>query len=108
MMMRMSRNAFFQLGGVIALSAGINACIPPPPVGVAYVRRAPPAVRVEVRGVAPGPGHIWVAGYYRWDSGDYVWVPGHWEARPRARARWVEGHWRHTRHGWYWVEGHWR
>jgi hypothetical protein len=61
-----------------------------------------------VIGVAPAPEHVWSPGYYRWDGAGYIWVAGHWEARPRARAVWVPGHWRHTRHGWYWIEGHWR
>jgi len=38
----------------------------------------------------------------------HVWVPGHWDVRPRARAVWVKGRWRHHPRGWYWVEGHWR
>jgi hypothetical protein len=36
-----------------------------------------------------------------------VWVPGHWEVRPRAAAVWVEGHWSRTSGGWRWTPGHW-
>ena len=43
-----------------------------------YVNVAPPAPRYEVAGPA---------------RHGYVWVPGHWDRRPR---------------GWVWVAGHWR
>ncbi len=74
-----------------------------------YVRIAPPAPIVETRVVAPGPRHVWIAGYHRWDGRAYVWVPGRWDLPPAGRSVWVPGHWvRHRRNGWYWVEGHWR
>jgi hypothetical protein len=73
-----------------------------------YVPAPPPPPVPEVIGVAPSHRHAWVPGYHRWEGGAYVWVPGHWAVRPRARARWVPGHWdRHSR-GWYWVDGRWR
>jgi hypothetical protein len=84
------------------------ACLPSPPPGAVYVRVPPPAARVEVSGVAPGPDSIWVDGYWVWRDSRYAWVDGRWDRRPRARARWVPGHWKNTRHGWYWVPGHWR
>ena len=77
--------------------------------GRLYVRIGPPAPIVEVRAVPPGPGVIWVPGYYRWDGRGYIWMAGTWQRPPRARARWVPGHWVHNRrHGWYFVEGRWR
>lgn len=45
---------------------------------------------------------------YRWDGDEYDWAPGHWEARPKARAVWVDGHWKKGRHGWHWTPGHWK
>ena len=73
-----------------------------------YVKIAPPAPIAEVRVVAPGPRHVWIGGYHRWDGRAYVWVPGRWALPPRAGVVWVAGHWKHGPHGWYWVEGHWR
>ena len=73
-----------------------------------YVRVGPPAPIVEARVVAPGPGYVWVPGYYAWDGGLYTWRPGVWVLPPRARAAWVPGHWVRERRGWFWVEGHWR
>jgi hypothetical protein len=87
------------------LSAG---CPPPVPPGVAYVSVSPPVPVPEVLVTAPGPDHVWVRGYHRWDGGAYVWVPGSWQRPPRAHAVWVSGRWRHTSRGWYWVEGRWK
>ncbi len=68
---------------------------PPPPMAAGYVGRA------------PGPGYVWVDGYYDW-RGRYVWVPGSWMRPPRPHAVWVpgrfDGHGRHR----VWVRGHWR
>jgi hypothetical protein len=89
------------LGAMLAASAAEAARV--------YVSIAPPAPIVEVQTVAPGPGHVWVAGYHRWDGHAYIWVPGRWALPPRPHAVWVAGHWNHHHaHGYYWVEGHWR
>ena len=73
-----------------------------------YAPAPPPPPPVEVVGVAPSHRHVWIPGYHRWENRAYVWVPGRWALRPRARAKWVPGRWdRHTK-GWYWVEGRWR
>ena len=75
--------------------------------GRVYVRIAPPAPIVEVRGEAPR-GYVWADGYHRWDGGVYTWTPGRWIAPPRPGAVWVPAHWVHDRHGWYFIDGHWR
>jgi hypothetical protein len=75
--------------------------------GVVYVDAAPPEALVEVVGTAPAPNHVWIRGYHRWNGSGYVWWPGRWEQRPRARAVWVDGHWEHHARGWYWIAGHW-
>src|SRR5215467_8033017 len=76
--------------------------------GRVYIRTGPPPLRAEVVGVAPGPGYVWVPGYYRYERSGYVWVGGRYERPPRARARWTPAHWERDRRGWYFVEGHWR
>lgn len=76
--------------------------------GRVYVRTGPPPLRAEVVGVSPGPGYVWVPGYYSYERGAYVWVGGRYMRAPRARARWVPAHWERNRRGWYFVEGHWR
>jgi hypothetical protein len=99
----MTRRTLASVLFVAALAAG--APLDAVPV---YVKVAPPAPRVEVKVVAPGPGYVWTGGYYRWKGGVYVWVPGAWLRPPRAGVVWVAGHWKSTPHGWVWIDGRWR
>ena len=96
----------FLLGSVAALALlTLPACAhhyyaggyPPPP----------PPRAVGVIGLAPGPGYVWVPGYYDW-NGRYFWTPGRWAYPPRPRAVFVPGYWgrRHGRQ--FWVRGYWR
>jgi hypothetical protein len=71
------------------------------------VTEAPPPPHEEVVGTAPGESYVWVSGYRRHHDGRWVWVPGHWQTRPRPGATWVAGHWDHTIDGWVWTPGHW-
>jgi hypothetical protein len=68
----------------------------------------PPPEVVETVTVAPGPGFLWIGGYYGWEGGGWHWHPGHWEQRPRPGAVWVHPHYvyRGGRH--VWVRGGWR
>lgn len=66
----------------------------------------PPAPRVEVVGVAPYPGYIWVGGYWRWTGSRHEWITGHWQA-PRRGYHWAPHRWVHERDGWHLSEGHW-
>ena len=47
-----------------------------------------PAPLYEVVGVAPGPGFIWVGGFWHWD-GRWVWNRGHYARPPHPGARWM-------------------
>ncbi len=98
-----SRKWLWMLGTAVCVACASNA-----PPGEVMVVRAPPPTRAEVIGVAPGPGHVWIGGHWRWTGNDYDWVPGRWAALEGGNRRWVPGHWVHARRGWYWVEGHWR
>jgi len=50
----------------------------------------PPAPRVlRVRPVAPGPGYVWIDGYWFADGGRYHWHNGYWTLPPYPGARWV-------------------
>ena len=57
--------------GLLAISLAAAGC-------VTRVALVPPAHRVEVIGVAPYRGAVWVPG--RWVRGryDWVWVRGYW------------------------------
>ena len=87
----------------------VSACVVAPArAGVVYVRRAPPAARVEVVTVAPARHMVWIAGHWVWRRDDYIWVPGHWTRVPDGYREWVAGRWAHDGHGWFFVEGYWR
>ena len=51
----------------------------------------PPPPRAENPGVAPGPGAVWLQGYWRWDLArtEFVWIDGHWELPPGEGYVWV-------------------
>jgi hypothetical protein len=76
-------------------------------VGV-YVRSAPPPIRVETYGPVPGPGYIWITGYWAYRANDYVWVPGRWARPPRGRQRWEDGRWERRGDRYAWRDGRWR
>src|SRR5579864_2049215 len=72
------------------------------------VTQAPPPPRTEVMGTPPSEAQVWVGGYWSFTNGRWVWMPGHWELRPRAGAVWVPGHWDRNPEGtgWAWTEGY--
>lgn len=95
------------LGGAIALAIGGCVVAPPQPQFVGeVVMNAPPPTQVEVIGVAPAPGYVWISGYWNWVGGRHVWVSGRW-APPRAGYYWVPHVWVHTGVGWHLREGYW-
>src|SRR5579884_3947861 len=94
------------LGAVIAAAIAVPASAQVS-FGVQVGRVPPPPLRYEGRPPAPGPGFIWIDGYWRWDRGRYVWVPGVWQRPPYAGAYWSHGHWDHYPDGWRYHEGHW-
>jgi hypothetical protein len=90
--------------------AVLAGCVVEPARPVYYsgevVAVAPPPVREEVIGVAPGPGYFWIGGYWGWAGGRHEWVAGRWEA-PREGYRWVPHAWAREERGWRLHPGHW-
>jgi hypothetical protein len=68
----------------------------------------PPAVRAEVAYASPGPGYIWIDGFWDWGAHDYFWVPGRWDRPPRLGAVWVGPRYDHRGRHHYYQRGHWR
>jgi hypothetical protein len=70
------------------------------------VAQAPPADKVEDKSSAPGYGYIWVAGYWDYLDGNYIWRPGRWvQGKPdyeyvRARYEQTGGQWLFHRPHW--------
>lgn len=91
-------------------SLTLAGCVVVPPASQPYygqqVMVAPPSPRVEVIGVAPYPGYIWIGGYWGWRGGRHDWVPGRWEA-PRHGHRWVPHRWEKSGSHWREQGGRW-
>src|SRR5579862_1162512 len=88
----------------------VNA--PPSPPGSPTVEvvegSAPPPPVVETVTVSPGPGYIWVGGFWTWRHHHWDWVSGRWAYPPRYGAVWVDAHWDHRWGRTVWVDGYWR
>jgi hypothetical protein len=88
------------------LSAALFA--PPASAARVVVKTGPPVARVEVRGHAPSPNHVWVGGYWKWSGSAHGWVAGGWRVPPHHGGVRVDGHWKKAYGGWTWAPGHWR
>lgn len=73
-----------------------------------YATVPPPPLRAEAYGVAPGPGYVWVGGYWGWGGGRYVWTRGYWGRPPRPRAVWAPGYWERYHDRYRFRAGRWR
>jgi len=97
-----------RMAGLLAVGALLLAgCVVVPARGGGLVYVEPPAAQVEVVGVAPGPGYVWIGGFWDWAGGRHVWVPGYW-GRGRAGYEWVPHRWVAVDRGWRLERGHWR
>lgn len=72
-----------------------------------FIGREPPRPRHERRGRVPGPGYMWVDGYWAPHGRKYRWVSGRWERPPYEGARWTPARYEHEQRGWQLREGHW-
>jgi hypothetical protein len=96
----------FAIFGVLLGASFATACgggyvayrVPPPP----------PAPVVGVVGYAPGPGYVWVSGFWDLRGGNWAWVGGRWAIPPRPRAVWVADRWERNGAHWRYYRGHWR
>lgn len=99
--------------GVVYAPAPVQS--PPPPIytpapGVGYVvaPSAPPPVYQEVVPVQPYADAIWIAGFWGWMGGRFVWNAGHWDHH-RPGYHWEPHRWvPHGNGGWRMEGGHWR
>ncbi|HEV8258989.1 MAG TPA: YXWGXW repeat-containing protein [Casimicrobiaceae bacterium] len=68
---------------------------------------APPAIPVYEQPLIPGPGYIWVPGYWAWGFDGYYWVPGTWVLAPYVGALWTPGYWGWDGGYYAWYPGYW-
>jgi hypothetical protein len=66
-------------GGAVFGQVSFGISIGPPP---------PPRV-MAIRPAAPGPGFVWVDGYWYPVGRRYRWHQGYWSRAPYAGARWI-------------------
>jgi hypothetical protein len=76
--------------------------------GEVVVTEPPPAPVVETITVSPGPGFVWIGGYWGWGGGRWHWQTGHWAAPPHRGAAWVSPRYYHHGGRHVWVHGGWR
>ncbi len=68
---------------------------------------APPLLPVYTQPFCPGPGYIWVPGYWAYGDYGYYWVPGVWVLAPFTGALWTPGYWGWGDGVYLWHEGFW-
>lgn len=93
----------------VAASVLVAACVVVPADGYyagSPVMVAPPAPPPEVIGVAPGPGFIWIGGFWNWVGNRHVWIGGHWESN-RPGYVWSPHRWYRDGPGWRRDPGRW-
>jgi len=54
---------------------------------------APPPLPAYSQPALPGPGYMWIPGYWGWNGAGYYWVPGYWALPPAADLLWTPGYW---------------
>src|ERR1039458_4908120 len=71
--------ALLVAGSAFGAQISLGIRIGPPP--------RPRVVRVQPR--RPGPGFVWIGGYWYPAGGRYRWHGGYWSRPPYAGARWI-------------------
>jgi hypothetical protein len=75
-------------------------------VGIS-VRIGPPVLPIYFQPICPGPGYIWVPGYWAYGPDGYFWVPGTWVFPPEEGLLWTPGYWDWDDSFYIWHEGYW-
>jgi hypothetical protein len=67
----------------------------------------PPPLPVYAQPLCPGPGYLWVPGYWAYGPYGYYWVPGTWVIAPQPGYYWTPGYWGWGDDAYYWHPGYW-
>ena len=68
---------------------------------------APPPLPDYEQPLCPGPGYLWIPGYWAYDREGYFWVPGMWELPPSVGWMWTPGYWSWSNGVYIWNPGYW-
>jgi hypothetical protein len=85
--------------------AGALACAAPSIASAAENQTA--AAESQIAGPSPSSAHVWMAGHWNSEGGQWKWMAGHWDLPPSRSAVWISGHWIQGSGGWVWVNGAW-
>jgi hypothetical protein len=75
-------------------------------VGVS-IRIGPPVLPVYAQPICPGPGFLWIPGYWAYGPYGYYWVPGTWVEPPEIGLLWTPGYWAWDDGFYVWNAGYW-
>jgi YXWGXW repeat-containing protein len=68
---------------------------------------APPLLPVYAQPPIPGPGYMWIPGYWAWNGYEYYWVPGYWELPPAVGLYWTPPYWAFVDGAYDFYPGYW-
>jgi YXWGXW repeat-containing protein len=103
--MRIARLIFSLLLAVVILAIPVQSRAQVA-VGIS-VRIGPPVLPVYAQPICPGPGYIWVPGYWAYGDDGYFWVPGTWVIAPEPGLLWTPGYWGWNDGFYIWHAGYW-
>lgn len=69
---------------------------------------APPSPMAETPPPSPGPGFVWVAGFWAWNGARHIWTAGHWEQPPQPAQTWEAPRWEPEGRQYRFHPGRWR
>jgi len=95
--------SLFLAVGLLAIPAQSRAQVA---VGIS-VRIGPPVLPIYAQPICPGPGYIWVPGYWAYGPDGYFWVPGTWAFPPEVGLLWTPGYWAFEDGFYAWSPGYW-
>jgi hypothetical protein len=108
------------VASLLVLTSGCVVAVRPAPAPVVYeqtvpagapgevvVTEEPPAPIYETVGIAPGPGYLWIGGYYHW-NGRWVWYRGHYARPPHPGAAWIRARYEFRGGRRVYIAGYWR
>ena len=89
------------------LAAGTMPLAPASAQVVISVAIAPPDIPVYEQPPIPGPGYMWIPGYWAYGPVGYYWVPGTWVLPPTIGLLWTPGYWGWANGLYIWHAGYW-
>src|SRR5262250_4011294 len=73
----------------------------------ASITIAPPPIPVYAQPICPGPGYVWIPGYWAYGAFGWYWVQGEWVLAPFVGALWTPGYWGWGNGVYVWYAGYW-